>query len=104
MGGWLALDYAMRQREQVTPVALLSPGGVGRRKTGALFQAAPLLSLGHGGRLKTLTLALGPEIVRASPTSRDPEGWKARSETPRCPATYVISGEFVPLPSTQIRA
>lgn len=43
LGGWLALDYAMRRPEQVMRLALLSTGDVGRRKTGVLFKAAPLL-------------------------------------------------------------
>ena len=74
LGGWLALDYAMRRREQVSRLALLSPGGVGRRKTGVLFKAAPLLSLGHWGRRKALTVALGPESrasARGTGSSRD---------------------------------
>jgi pimeloyl-ACP methyl ester carboxylesterase len=74
LGGWLALDYAMRRPEQVTRLARLSPGGVGRRKAGILFKAAPLLSLGHWGRRKALTLALGPESRASAPgngTSRN---------------------------------
>jgi len=74
LGGWLALDYAMRRPERVTRLALLSPGGVGRRKTGVLFKAAPLLSLGHWGRRKALTLALGTESrasARGNGSSRD---------------------------------
>jgi len=73
-GGWLALDYAMRRPEQVARLALLSPGGVGRRKTGMLFKASPLLSLGHWGRRKALTLALGSEsraTARGNGSSRD---------------------------------
>lgn len=74
LGGWLALDYATRRPELVTRLALLSPGGVGRRKTGMLFKASPLLSLGHWGRRKALTLALGSEsraTSRGNGSARD---------------------------------
>jgi len=60
-------DAPMRRPGQVTRLALLSPGGVGRRKAGILFKAAPLLSRGHRGRRKALTLALGPESRASAP-------------------------------------
>jgi len=59
MGGWLALDYATRRPQRVTCLALLSPAGVGRRKSGLLAVMALLLLFGDWGRRKALALALG---------------------------------------------
>jgi pimeloyl-ACP methyl ester carboxylesterase len=42
LGGWLALDYAIRRPEKVERVAVLCPGGIGRQKVGIVF--ATLLS------------------------------------------------------------
>ncbi len=42
LGGWLALDYAIRRPERVERVAVLCPGGIGRQKVGIVF--ATLLS------------------------------------------------------------
>lgn len=71
LGGWLALDFAIRHPERVTRLVLLNPGGVGRRKVGAPV-AAGLCTLlgGAAGRRRGLRLALGPEVARA-PSSPD---------------------------------
>src|SRR5580698_6776206 len=37
LGGWLALDYAVRRSERVERVAVLCPGGIGRQKVGIVF-------------------------------------------------------------------
>lgn len=39
LGGWMALDYAVRRPERVTRLALMCPGGVGRQKVGWIFKA-----------------------------------------------------------------
>ncbi|MFI9561016.1 alpha/beta fold hydrolase [Nonomuraea endophytica] len=39
LGGWTALDYAIRRPERVTRLALMCPGGVGRQKVGWIFKA-----------------------------------------------------------------
>ncbi|GLX10586.1 alpha/beta fold hydrolase [Microbispora sp. NBRC 16548] len=39
LGGWTALDYAVRRPERVTRLALICPGGVGRQKVGWIFKA-----------------------------------------------------------------
>lgn len=59
LGGWLALDYATRRPQRVARLVLLSPGGVGRRKTGLLVVLALLLAFGDRGRRRALSLALG---------------------------------------------
>ena len=50
LGGWLALDYAIRRPEKVERVAVLCPGGIGRQKVGIVF--ATLLSRMFGERGK----------------------------------------------------
>jgi pimeloyl-ACP methyl ester carboxylesterase len=60
LGGWLALDYAVRRPERVTKLALLTPSGIGRRKLGVLFAALALRPFGEKGLRRTIRLALGP--------------------------------------------
>jgi pimeloyl-ACP methyl ester carboxylesterase len=50
LGGWLALDYAIRRPARVERVAVLCPGGVGRQKVGIVF--ATFLSRLFGKRGK----------------------------------------------------
>ncbi|HXJ16106.1 MAG TPA: alpha/beta hydrolase [Candidatus Polarisedimenticolia bacterium] len=50
LGGWLALDYAIRRPARVERVAVLCPGGIGRQKVGIVF--ATLLSRIFGRRGK----------------------------------------------------
>lgn len=38
LGGWTALDYAVRRPQRVTKLALLCPGGIGRQKYGWIFK------------------------------------------------------------------
>lgn len=57
LGGWLALDYAVRSPGKVRQLVLFCPGGVGRNLN-VLFWALPLLLLGPWGRRK-LTERIG---------------------------------------------
>src|SRR5262249_45560675 len=73
LGGWLAIDYATRRPTRVSKVALLCPGGVGRRKRGIMLAALLLRPFGAWGRRQTLLYALGP-VARAAaqaPTRTD---------------------------------
>ncbi|MFE3988310.1 alpha/beta fold hydrolase [Nocardia tengchongensis] len=38
LGGWTALDYAVRRPDKVTRLALLCPGGIGKQKFGWIFK------------------------------------------------------------------
>ncbi|WP_405497767.1 alpha/beta fold hydrolase [Nocardia sp. NBC_00511] len=38
LGGWTALDYAVRRPQRVTKLALLCPGGIGKQKYGWIFK------------------------------------------------------------------
>jgi pimeloyl-ACP methyl ester carboxylesterase len=59
LGGWLALDYAIRRRERVERVAVLCPGGIGRQKVGIVL--ATLLSriFGERGKRRLMERILG---------------------------------------------
>lgn len=49
LGGWMALDYAIRRPERVTRLALMCPGGVGRQKVGWIFKALLTRPFRRGG-------------------------------------------------------
>ena len=59
LGGWLALDYAMRRPARVERLALLCPAGVGAQKN-FLAVALPLMLLGPWGMKKVRELVFGP--------------------------------------------
>ncbi len=58
-GGWLALDYAVRQPHRVDRLALLCPAGIGRQKS-FFLKALPLLLLGPWGKAKVRAMVMGP--------------------------------------------
>jgi pimeloyl-ACP methyl ester carboxylesterase len=59
LGGWLALDFAIRQPSKVQRLALLAPAGIGRVRLRFVFTVIPLLMMGAWGRRKALDLAMG---------------------------------------------
>jgi pimeloyl-ACP methyl ester carboxylesterase len=63
LGGWLALDYAIRRPDRVTALVLLCPAGIGRQRVEFFFRALPLLILGRRGRSKVMRLLLGRSPV-----------------------------------------
>lgn len=71
LGGWLALDYAIRRPGRVERVAVLCPGGVGRQKIGIVFVAVFYRMFGRWGRRRLMEKILGrapadpPPAVRA---------------------------------------
>lgn len=62
LGGWLAIDFATRRPERVEKLVLLSPGGVGKQKSGFIWKAMILMLFGAWGRRRALKLALGTDI------------------------------------------
>ena len=66
LGGWLALDYAVRRPGRVDSLVLLCPGGVGRQKN-FLLKALPLLVLGAYGQRRMRQLVFGDASLTPSP-------------------------------------
>ncbi|MEV6597574.1 alpha/beta fold hydrolase [Actinoplanes sp. NPDC051346] len=62
LGGWLALDYAVRRPRRVNRLALLAPSGVGRRRLRVLLVAVALLPFGDAGLRRTMRFALGGAV------------------------------------------
>ncbi|WP_238010475.1 alpha/beta hydrolase [Dactylosporangium sp. AC04546] len=62
LGGWLALDHAIRRPGRVDRLALLNPGGVGRQKWGVVLLSVALLPFGRPGRRVAVGRALGAAL------------------------------------------
>ena len=59
LGGWFALDYAVRRPERVARLAVECPGGVGRQKVGIVFLTLALRPCGTWGKRKLAERILG---------------------------------------------
>lgn len=59
LGGWLALDYAVRRSGAVDALALICPAGLGRQKN-FLLKAGPLMLLGPWGKRRMREMVFGP--------------------------------------------
>ena len=59
LGGWLALDYAVRRREKVSSLTLLSPFGIGRQNRLCLVKIGLLRMCGSWGLRRFLKLVSG---------------------------------------------
>jgi pimeloyl-ACP methyl ester carboxylesterase len=66
LGGWLALDYAVRRPARVASLSLISPSGVGAQNRLFLVKAGLLLRLGAWGRKRSFALVAGRHAA-ASP-------------------------------------
>lgn len=69
LGGFIALDYAVRRSERVTALALLCPAGIGKQKN-LLAKAFPLLFLGGWGRKKLRETVFGPAPTTLTPAQQ----------------------------------
>ncbi|MBE8517255.1 alpha/beta fold hydrolase [Amycolatopsis sp. H6(2020)] len=56
LGGWWALDYALRRPERVAALALVNPSGIGRRRTAPLLKFAVYSLFGDRGRRRALAM------------------------------------------------
>ncbi|WP_405162445.1 alpha/beta fold hydrolase [Nocardia sp. NBC_01499] len=59
LGGWVALDYAVRRPGRITRLTLLCPGGIGAQKMGWLPIALFLRFFGRRGVRQTARIATG---------------------------------------------
>lgn len=66
LGGWIALDVAIRRPDAVKGLFLLAPAGIGRFRPAFILKAAPLLFLGPWGHRKALNFDMGFETVDTS--------------------------------------
>jgi pimeloyl-ACP methyl ester carboxylesterase len=59
LGGWMALDFAIRRIDRVSRLALRCPSGIGRQLWSVLPYAILQLPFGRRGRERTLRYAIG---------------------------------------------
>jgi pimeloyl-ACP methyl ester carboxylesterase len=69
LGGWLALDYAIRRPSRVATLSLLSPAGIGAQNRLFLLKAGLLLLLGKWGLRRAFNATAG-KAAAASPAAR----------------------------------
>ncbi len=62
LGGWWALDHALRRPERVTALVLVNPAGIGRRRVAPLLKFAAYRLLGDRGRRRSLAM-----VAKGSP-------------------------------------
>jgi pimeloyl-ACP methyl ester carboxylesterase len=63
LGGWLALNYAVRRSARASALALICPAGIGRQKN-FLLAVAPYLLLGAWGKRRIVEKVFGPTPER----------------------------------------
>lgn len=63
LGGWTALDYAIRRPDRVSRLALLAPGGVGPARFGGQLRSAVLRASGEWGRRRVAADVAGLDPV-----------------------------------------
>jgi pimeloyl-ACP methyl ester carboxylesterase len=71
LGGWLALDYAIRRPAQVERLALLAPAGIVRMDAASQLKVAALTLLGARGRRKALDISFGTDAQSLDQESAD---------------------------------
>jgi pimeloyl-ACP methyl ester carboxylesterase len=69
LGGWIALDYAIRRPDRVSRLALICPTGIGRQRK-FLLKALPLMLLGPWGMRRIRAMVIGPERQGLEPLAQ----------------------------------
>lgn len=65
LGGWLALDLAIRAPERVRRLGLLCPGGLGRQRTEKIILSMALRFFGSWGRRRSVQAMTGLSVAEA---------------------------------------
>jgi pimeloyl-ACP methyl ester carboxylesterase len=63
LGGWLALEYAVKRPARVASLSLIAPSGVGAQNMATLLKAGLLMKLGPWGLRKALAIVTGRAAV-----------------------------------------
>lgn len=66
LGGWLALDYAVRRPARVAAVSLISPAGIGSQNQLFMLKAGLLLMLGKWGLRRSFKKVAGSALPSAA--------------------------------------
>jgi pimeloyl-ACP methyl ester carboxylesterase len=59
LGGWLALDYAVRRPNRVAALSMLSPSGIGRQNPSVLLKVGLLRLCGEWGMRRAIRMVAG---------------------------------------------
>jgi pimeloyl-ACP methyl ester carboxylesterase len=65
LGGWLAVEYAVRRPDKVRSLSLLSPSGIGGQNVMTLLELGLLRLCGTWGLRRSFTLVAGREMPTA---------------------------------------
>ncbi|WP_306367468.1 alpha/beta fold hydrolase [Nocardiopsis sp. CC223A] len=71
LGGWTALDHAIRRPGRVERLALVCPGGIGRQTPLRMAPAMAWTPFGRWGRLRSVRAVLGLHEPEHAPLVRD---------------------------------
>jgi pimeloyl-ACP methyl ester carboxylesterase len=85
LGGWLALDYAIRRTGRVNALALICPAGIGKLKN-FLLKAFPYFFMGEWGRKRLRAIVMGRAYTQRTSVPKTVEdflGLIFRNFTPR---------------------
>jgi pimeloyl-ACP methyl ester carboxylesterase len=85
LGGWLALDYAVRRTGRVNALALICPAGIGKLKN-FLLKAFPYFFMGEWGRKRLRAMVMGRAYTQRAPVPKPVENFLGlifRNFTPR---------------------
>jgi pimeloyl-ACP methyl ester carboxylesterase len=69
LGGWLALDYAIRRPGRVKALVLICPAGIGKLKN-FLLKALPYFFMGEWGRKKLRAMVMGRAYTTLPPAAK----------------------------------
>ena len=66
LGGWLALDFAIRRPGKVSQMVVMCPAGVGKQKNSFFFKALFFMMMGQWGKNKLRQIVMGKPSGQSS--------------------------------------